>query len=396
MADLASWKFVPGRRVSQRYPEKVLHHLPIHIVFEGREPLDIELARLDPAEVGKLARALVDVDRWRSGFEFAEIIRLLLAVEAVLLAFFEAGFRWINVAVARGLPHDFVMLRQQSDFLPDLAGERLFESFAHVHASLRKLPRAGKCRTFAHQQLTFRSDEKSGDIGAKTNHDLECKGKLIICNTQIMTVKIFILALVKSNQMWESSGMMKTIICAFVLGAGSLAMAQGTNNNNNNNTANNTARQDELEARVKELETPSNTRFWQCNINGGEIMVAVDRIGSISKTQYLLDGGLLCTEVTIDTLGGQSLTRIYHVVPATEAVAANAATKIVDRAKEVLDNTSARAGSRLHEMVQKSYPTTTHAHTVEFRVMQLQDLEALYSSLKATWTSGKGRTFTIR
>lgn len=188
--------------------------------------------------------------------------------------------------------------------------------------------------------------------------------------------------------------MMKPIVFSIVFAAGSLLLAQGTNNNQNNNNQNNN--QADLEARVKELETQSNPRFWQCNINGGEVMVAVDRIGAISKTQYLLDGGLLCTEVTIDTLGGQSLTRIYHVVPATEAVATNAATKIVDRAKEVLDNTSARAGTKLHELVQKSYPTTTHAHTVEFRVMQLQDLEALYASLKATWTSGKGRTFTIR
>jgi hypothetical protein len=182
---------------------------------------------------------------------------------------------------------------------------------------------------------------------------------------------------------------MKATIFSLLFAASSLLLAQNTNNNQNNN-------QNNLEARVKELETPSNPRFWQCNVNGGEIMVAVDRIGAISKSQYLLDGGLLCTEVTIDTLGGQSLTRIYHVVPATEAVATNAATKIVDRAKEVVSNTSARTGSKLHEMVQKSYPNTTHAHTVEFRVMDLQDLEALYSSLKATWTSGKGRTFTIR
>jgi len=189
--------------------------------------------------------------------------------------------------------------------------------------------------------------------------------------------------------------MMKPIAFAVAFGLGSLAFGQGTNNNQNNNNQNNNQQAD-LEARVKELESQSNPRFWQANINGGEIMVAVDRIGAISKTQYLLDGGLLCTEVTIDTLGGQSLTRIYHVVPATEAVASNTASKIVDRAKEVLDNTASRAGTKLHEMVQKSYPTTTHAHTVEFRVMHLQDLEALYASLKATWTSGKGRTFTLR
>lgn len=170
-------------------------------------------------------------------------------------------------------------------------------------------------------------------------------------------------------------------------------MAQGNNQNNNSDAE---KKQAELEERVKKLESDGHNRFWQCNINGNELMVAVDRIGSISKTQFLLDGGLLCTEVTIDTLGGQSLARIYHVVPATEGTSANAAAKMVDRARDLVDNKAARMGTQMHEMVQKSYPTTTHAHTVEFRVMDVQDLNALYASLKATWITGKGRNFTIR
>lgn len=198
--------------------------------------------------------------------------------------------------------------------------------------------------------------------------------------------------LVMGLVLWQVEDVMKMIVTWLLVGSSSLLLAQG----NANQPSGNANAGNDLEARVRELESPSNPRFWQCNINGGEVMVAVDRIGAISKSQFLLDGGLLCTEVTIDTLGGQSLTRIYHVVPATQAAAPNAASRIVDRAKEVVDNSANRAGLRMHEMVQKTYPTTTHAHTVEFRVMDLADLEALYASLKATWTSGKGRTFTIR
>jgi hypothetical protein len=198
--------------------------------------------------------------------------------------------------------------------------------------------------------------------------------------------------LVKQRHFCHGHDVMKLIVTWLLVGSASLLLAQGNGNQQGRGAAGDQG----LEARVRELESQSNPRFWQCNINGGEIMVAVDRIGAISKSQFLLDGGLLCTEVTIDTLGGQSLTRIYHVVPATQATPANAASRIVDRAKEVVDNSANRAGVRLHEMVQKTYPTTTHAHTVEFRVMDLADLEALYASLKATWTSGKGRTFTIR
>jgi hypothetical protein len=192
--------------------------------------------------------------------------------------------------------------------------------------------------------------------------------------------------------------MMKHALYLMML-TGSLAFGQATNSNSNANSqaaADASKKQEALEARVKELESPGHNRFWQGNMNGGEIMVAVDRIGSISKTQYLLDGGIIVTEVVIDTHGGQSLTRIYHLAPATDGTSSNAAAKIVDRAKELLDNTAARAGTKAHEMVQKTYPATTHAHTVEFRVMHLEDLDALYSSLKATWVTGKGRTFSIK
>ena len=190
--------------------------------------------------------------------------------------------------------------------------------------------------------------------------------------------------------------MMKHALCLMML-SGSLALGQANNSNTNSQAAADASKkQEELEARVKDLESPGNNRFWQGNMNGGEIMVAVDRIGSISKTQYLIDGGIIVNEVVIDTLGGQSLTRIYHLAPATEGTSSNAAAKIVDRAKELIDNSAARAGTKMHEMVQKTYPATTHAHTVEFRVMHLEDLDALYSSLKATWVTGKGRTFTIK
>lgn len=135
------------------------------------------------------------------------------------------------------------------------------------------------------------------------------------------------------------------------------------------------------------------------NCNGGELMVQIDRIGAISKTQYVIDGGVLVTEVTIDVLGGQSLTRIYHLAPMTQSATGGAAAvagKVVERTREVLDQASKQWGRPVHEMVQKSYPTTTHAHTVEFRVLELEDLDALYGSLRSAWVSGKGRILTLK
>lgn len=188
--------------------------------------------------------------------------------------------------------------------------------------------------------------------------------------------------------------MKRTCLIAFCLLG--LASAQQGNQGNQNNNDDQQARLEALEKKLEDMESEGHKRFWQGNLNGSEIMIAVDRIGSISKTQYLLDGGLIVHEVVIDALGGQALTRIYHVAPVTDAMAQNTASKIVDRVREVTDKAANRAGTRIHEMVEKNYPTTTHAHTVEFRVMDVQDLDALYASVKSSWITGKGRVFTIK
>jgi len=179
------------------------------------------------------------------------------------------------------------------------------------------------------------------------------------------------------------------LLAAVVLHAPLFAQSAGTDS----------GRINALEKRIQELESPGNPRFWQMNSNGGELMVQIDRIGAISKSQYIIDGGVLVTEVTIDVLGGQSLTRIYHLAPVTQTAqggTAAVAGKVVERTREVLDQASKQWGRPLHEMVQKSYPTTTHAHTVEFRVLELEDLDALYGSLRSAWVSGKGRILTLK
>jgi hypothetical protein len=172
-----------------------------------------------------------------------------------------------------------------------------------------------------------------------------------------------------------------------------LASAQNTNQQNNQNQQ---QRLDAIEERLKEMETEGIKRFWQCNIKGNEIMIAVDRIAAISKTQYVLDGGLIVDEVVIESTGGQALNRIYCVRPVTDTMGTNTAKKIVDRVREVATDRSGRLGSNLHEMVEKNYPLTTHARTVELRVMEPQDLDVLYASVKNTWITGKGRVFTIK
>lgn len=149
----------------------------------------------------------------------------------------------------------------------------------------------------------------------------------------------------------------------------------------------------------KTEDKPEPNRFWQASVGGGHYMVALDRISSISRHKYLLDGSAIVDEVTIDTVGN-SLVRFYFVSPVTDAMSGsatgNAASRIVDRGRELIDNAAGRAGTNAHEMAVKNYPATTHSHTIEYRVGSSQELSGLYNSVRTAWETGRGRRFTIK
>ncbi len=134
---------------------------------------------------------------------------------------------------------------------------------------------------------------------------------------------------------------------------------------------------------------------WQCSLPGGEYAVKLGNITSVSKHSYVLDGTLLVTEVTVDTTG-TALARFYYIEPITKDTNFNALARIQKRAKELQGRAQKRSGTKADEMAQKSYPATTHARTIEFRIMNEVSLNALYSSLFRAWDSGKGRTFRIQ
>lgn len=139
----------------------------------------------------------------------------------------------------------------------------------------------------------------------------------------------------------------------------------------------------------------NNIRRWQCSLPGGEYAVGLGSITSVSKHSYVLDGTLLVTEVTVDTTG-TALARFYYIEPITKDTTFNALDRLQKRAEELRQRGQNRTGTKADEMAQKSYPTTTHARTIEFRIMNEVELNALYSSLYRAWISGKGRTFRIQ
>ncbi len=146
-------------------------------------------------------------------------------------------------------------------------------------------------------------------------------------------------------------------------------------------------------------DVPSNNRFWQASVGGGHYMVALDRISAVSRHKYVLNGNLIVDEVTVDTVGN-SLVRFYFISPITDAMGGtntgSAASRIVERGRELVDKAASAAGTDAHNMVVKNYPDTTHARTIEYRVHSAQEIGALYNSVRTAWESGRGRRFTAK
>lgn len=144
--------------------------------------------------------------------------------------------------------------------------------------------------------------------------------------------------------------------------------------------------------KAKEGDQPGPPRFWQATLSGGHYMVALDRIVSLSRHKYALDGAVIVDEVTVDTVG-QALARFYFMSPISDAAPGNTLAGTVKRGQELLDKAAKTMGTDVQNMVIKKYPETTHAKELEYRVQSVAELTSLYASVSAAWESGKGRKF---
>lgn len=156
--------------------------------------------------------------------------------------------------------------------------------------------------------------------------------------------------------------------------------------------------QDPPRERTAPEDTSRQNRFWQATLPGGHYMVEIGRITSVSRHKYVLDGAVIVDEVVVDSMG-QSLARFYYIEPITAATgggaAGAAAGRLVDRGTELLDKAARTAGTEIHEMVVKKFPETTHARTIEYRLMSAEQLTALHRSVRTAWESRRGRSFTV-
>lgn len=159
----------------------------------------------------------------------------------------------------------------------------------------------------------------------------------------------------------------------------SVATAQNNNNNNENENVS---------------DQNLNQRFWEANLPGGDYMVSLSRISSISNSTYNIKG-IVVHEVTIETMGA-ALARFYALEAIGESNGSNIASNITNRLKDVANEGAEKVGTNVDTTVTKEYPVTTHQKTIEFRVVDKADLDEIYKSLSRAWRDNRGRKITIK
>jgi hypothetical protein len=140
---------------------------------------------------------------------------------------------------------------------------------------------------------------------------------------------------------------------------------------------------------------PIPTKFWKASLPGGDYMVALSNISSIARHTYVVDGAARVYEVTVADRSS-AIARFYFIEAVTDTSPLNVGQVILDRAKSASKEASRRAGADdVWSQVQKNYPHSTHAKTMEFRFTVKSNIDSLYSSVARAWERGKGERFKV-
>jgi hypothetical protein len=138
---------------------------------------------------------------------------------------------------------------------------------------------------------------------------------------------------------------------------------------------------------------PSRQPLWKCELPGGTYEVALRNIVSVSSHEYLVDSVARVTEVNVDT-NGSMVVRFYYLEPTKPTTPSGIGQSAIDRAQDLTKEIAGRVGvEQLWQKVVKNYPTTTHAHTIEYRLESKDQLTKLFTSVELAWRTGQPALF---
>ena len=135
--------------------------------------------------------------------------------------------------------------------------------------------------------------------------------------------------------------------------------------------------------------TANATRnLWTCTLPGGTYQVLVSAMLSVSTHEYVVDGAARVTEVNVDT-AGQFAVRFYFIEPAATSGPSGLGAATLGKVQSILTDAADRSGTDAWKKVVKSYPTTTHARTIEYRVSSKDSLTQIFTSAANSQATGK-------
>lgn len=151
-----------------------------------------------------------------------------------------------------------------------------------------------------------------------------------------------------------------------------------------------------MEARAQDEEERrrgAQQTHWTAELPGGKFIVPHHAITSISMHEYVVDGAARVVEVSVGTIGSVQ-GRFYFIEPYTPEIPIGAGQEALEKIKEQMRDLAAQvAPDEVWSKVVKNYPTTTHAHTVEFRLESRDALQRLFNHLERSYVNRRTATY---
>lgn len=140
---------------------------------------------------------------------------------------------------------------------------------------------------------------------------------------------------------------------------------------------------------------PTNIALWRCSLPGGTYSVAVRAIVSVSQHEFTVAGGTArVTEANIDTMGN-TVARFYYIEPMVPSSPIGLGTSTINKIQDIVNEAGSRVtgGDEPWKKVVKDYPTSTHAHTVEYRLDSKDQVTSVFTSAEAAFRLQKNTTY---
>ncbi len=142
-------------------------------------------------------------------------------------------------------------------------------------------------------------------------------------------------------------------------------------------------------------DTSGRVPLWICVTPGGTYEVALRAICSVSSCEYVVDNVARVNEVNIDTTGNMAV-RFYYIEPVTPSSPIGLGQSTINKAQDLLNEAASRVSpDEPWKKVMKNYPTTTHSHTIEYRVDSKDALDKIFASAEQAFRTFKATSYVV-